>query len=315
MNYALSTLRIEGRARPVIEVEGRHYLLQEVAPDLLAQGAGQGMMALFADWSQSEAILAQLAGEIARGGVTPLPEARCEEDVLAPLLTPGKLLLGGANYYEHMRLDAGKPDFSKETAMPVFFLKPPSTSLVGSGKSMRFPVQSSELDWEIELAVVLGRTLRRASVGEAQEAIAAYCIGLDMSVRDWQMNQRHPWGFDIFSGKAFDDSCPMGPKLVPARFVDDTNLDLRLWVNGVLKQDANTSDMIWTPAEQLSALSQHTTLESGDILLTGTPAGVGMPRRDYLSVGDRIEATITGLSRLAVEIQPDGPAKPVQFAI
>src|SRR5690606_33848803 len=146
---------------------------------------------------------------------------------------------------------ANRPDFQKETACPVFFMKPASTSLVGGGKSVRYPIQSNEYDWEIELAVVAGRRLRRASLEEAASAIAGYAVGLDMSVRDWQMNERHPWKFNLITGKAFDDSCPIGPKFVPARFVDEKNLQLRLWVNGVLKQNAHTSDMIWSAAEQL----------------------------------------------------------------
>jgi 2-keto-4-pentenoate hydratase/2-oxohepta-3-ene-1,7-dioic acid hydratase in catechol pathway len=203
--------------------------------------------------------------------------------------------------------DAGKPDFRKEDGTPVFFLKPPTTSLVGCGKTVRYPVQSSKLDWEIELAVVMGTKLRRVSEEEAVQGIAAYAVGLDLSTRDWQMNPRHPWKFDLFTGKAFDDSCPLGPKLVPARFVDPQNLQLRLLVNGVVKQDANTKDMIWSVAEQVSLLSEHVTLEPGDVLLTGTPAGVGLASDTYLRVGDRIEAEIDGLGKLEVEIIPDAP--------
>jgi 2-keto-4-pentenoate hydratase/2-oxohepta-3-ene-1,7-dioic acid hydratase in catechol pathway len=203
--------------------------------------------------------------------------------------------------------DAGKPDFRKEDGTPVFFLKPPTTSLVGCGKTVRYPVQSGKLDWEIELAVVVGTKLRRASEEEALQGIAGYAVGLDLSARDWQMNPRHPWKFDLFTGKAFDDSCPLGPKLVPARFVDPRNLRLRLLVNGVVKQDASTKDMIWSVAEQVSLLSEHVTLEPGDVLLTGTPAGVGLATDTFLRVGDRIEAEIDGLGKLEVEIIPDEP--------
>lgn len=119
----------------------------------------------------------------------------------------------------------------------------------------------------------MGKKLRRASERDALKGVAAYVIGIDLGLAD---ESRHPWQFDLFAGKAFDDSCPLGPKLVPARFVDPQNLRLKLSVNGVVKQDANTSDMIWSVAEQVSLLSEHVTLEPGDILLTGTPAGVGL---------------------------------------
>jgi 2-keto-4-pentenoate hydratase/2-oxohepta-3-ene-1,7-dioic acid hydratase in catechol pathway len=106
----------------------------------------------------------------------------------------------------------------------------------------------------------------------------------------------------LFGGKSFDDSCPLGPKIVPARFVDSGNLRLWLDVNGERKQDANTSDMIWSVAEEIAAISEHMTLEPGDIVLTGTPAGVGLETGTYLKIGDKIDAEIQGLGRLSVEV-------------
>jgi 2-keto-4-pentenoate hydratase/2-oxohepta-3-ene-1,7-dioic acid hydratase in catechol pathway len=305
MNYALANVTRGGKAVAVIEVGGATYRLDRLVPDLLEGHPSRGLMALFSDWEAADKRL----GDIARG-LGPASPARLDpapgpEDFLTPLQFPNKLMLGGANYYEHMRKEANKPDFRKEDGTPVFFLKPPTTSLVGCGKTVLYPVQSEKFDWEIELAVIIGKRMRRASEEEATAGIAGYAVGLDLSARDWQMNPRHPWKFDLFAGKAFDTSCPVGPKIVPARFVDPKNLDLRLWINGVLKQDANTSDMIWGVAEQISILSEHVTLEPGDIVLTGTPAGVGMASGTYLKVGDRIDAEITGLGRLSVEIMPD----------
>jgi 2-keto-4-pentenoate hydratase/2-oxohepta-3-ene-1,7-dioic acid hydratase in catechol pathway len=302
MAFSLSTIRSDGLPTPVLEVEGRYFPLRDVAPDLLANRSRPSLMDLFLDWENSERRLLDIAEKLRENGhrsIDPSPEAY---DFLCPLLFPRKLILGGANYYEHMFKDANKPDFRKEDGTPVFFLKPPTTSLVGSGKTVRYPAQSSRLDWEIELAVVIGRGLRRATEDDAIRAVAGYAVGVDLSARDWQMNPRHPWKFDLFTGKAFDDSCPLGPKIVPARFVNPTNLNLRLWVNGEIKQDAHSSDMIWSVAEQLSILSEHVTLEPGDVLLTGTPAGVGMATNTYLKAGDRIDAEISGLGRLTVEI-------------
>jgi 2-keto-4-pentenoate hydratase/2-oxohepta-3-ene-1,7-dioic acid hydratase in catechol pathway len=168
-------------------------------------------------------------------------------------------------------------------------------------------VQSKCLDWEIELAVVIGRRLRRVSEADALAGIACYSVGIDLSARDWQMNPLHPWKFDLFTGKAFDDSCPLGPKLVPAQFVDPEDLHLELRVNGEVRQEAHSDDMIWSVGEQVSILSEHVTFEPGDTLLTGTPAGVGLATGTYLKPGDRIEATISGLGTLAVEIVPDAP--------
>ena len=305
MQFALATVRVQSRPTPVLEVEGRHYCLDVVAPDLLARAPARGLMNLFDDWDASERRLLELV-LLLRGSSQGLAQP-APEDFMTPLQYPAKLVLGGANYYEHMRRDAKKPDFRKEDGLPVFFLKPPTTSLVGCGKTVRYPVQSRCLDWEIELALVIGRRLRRVSEAEALAGVAGYAVGIDLSARDWQMNPRHPWKFDLFTGKAFDDSCPLGPKLVPARFVDPRNLRLQLRVNDAVRQDARSDDMIWSVGEQVSILSEHVTLEPGDILLTGTPAGVGLATGKYLNVGDRIDATISGLGTLSVEIVSDTP--------
>jgi 2-keto-4-pentenoate hydratase/2-oxohepta-3-ene-1,7-dioic acid hydratase in catechol pathway len=262
-------------------------------------------MDLLADWRASERRLLDVAEDLGRYPYAVIEPSPIPDDFMTPLMFPPKLILGGANYYEHMFKDAKKPDFRKEDGTPVFFLKPPTTSLVGCGKTVRYPAQSTQFDWEIELAVIIGRKLRRVSEESALEGIAGYAVGIDLSARDWQMNPRHPWKFDLFTGKAFDDSCPVGPRFVPARFIDSKDLHLRLWVNGEIKQDARSSDMIWSVGEQISILSEHVTLEPGDTIVTGTPAGVGMATNSYLKVGDEIEAEISGLGRLKVEIIPD----------
>jgi 2-keto-4-pentenoate hydratase/2-oxohepta-3-ene-1,7-dioic acid hydratase in catechol pathway len=304
MSFALATVRLNSGPTPVLEAHGRHYVLSEVAPELLASSPERGLMNLFPRWDRVEKELVRLVERLETGetGVIAAPGIY---DYMTPLQYPAKVVLGGANYYEHMHKEVGLPDFRKENGMPVFFLKPPSTSLVGCGKTVRYPAQSSKLDWEIELAVIIGRTVRRVSENEAASAIAGYAVGIDLSARDWQLNPKHPFKFDLFGGKAFDDSCPLGPKIVPSRFVDPGKLQLKLLVNGELKQNANTSDMIWSPAEQIAAVSQHLTLEPGDILLTGTPAGVGLATGEYLKVGDIIEAEIDGLGTLEVQIVPD----------
>lgn len=305
MAFSLSTLRIAGKPTPTVETAGRHYRLDVVCPELLAPAPGRGLMNLFDDWAAAERRLIDLTSRLtgaSDGQVHP-----ASTDFMTPLQYPAKLILGGANYYEHMFKDAGKPDFRKEDGTPVFFLKPPTTSLVGCG-DVRYPVQSRAFDWEIELAAVIGRRMRRVCEAEAIAGVAGYAVGIDLSARDWQMNARHPWKFDLFTGKAFDDACPLGPKIVPARFVDPGRLRLQLSVNGAVRQNAGSDDMIWSVAEQVSLLSEYVTLEPGDILLTGTPAGVGLASGTYLQVGDRIDATITGLGTLTVRVVPDEPS-------
>lgn len=309
MNYALATIRHLGKPAPVIEAGDAYWLLSEVAPELLQPDPGRGLLSIFDCWDEREPRLAALAEKLIgrTGGAGKAEPAPGTDDFLAPLLYPNKLLLMGANYYDHVHNDAGISDFQKTEKMPTLFFKPPTTTLVGSGKSVRYPTQSKKFDWEIELAAVIGKRARRVRTAGALDCVAGYTIGIDLSARDWQFHPKHLVKFDLFGGKGFDDSCPLGPKIVPARFVDHGNLQLRLYVNGELKQNANTRDMIWSLAEQIEAMSEHVTLEPGDVILTGTPAGVGLAAGTYLKVGDRIDANIDQLGRLSVEIVEDQP--------
>ncbi len=309
MNYTLATIRHVGKPAPVIEAGGDYWLLSEVAPDLLRPDPDRGLLSIFDCWDEREPKLAALAEKLIgrTGGAGKVEPAPGTDDFLAPLLYPNKLLLMGANYYDHVHNDAGISDFRKAEKIPTLFFKPPTTSLVGSGKSVRYPTQSKKFDWEIELAAVIGKRARRVRTTGALDCVAGYTIGIDLSARDWQFHPKHLVKFDLFGGKGFDDSCPLGPKIVPARFVDHGNLQLRLYVNGELKQNANTRDMIWSLAEQIEAMSEHVTLEPGDVILTGTPAGVGLAAGTYLKVGDRIDADIDQLGRLSVEVVEDQP--------
>jgi hypothetical protein len=151
MTFSLSTLRHNGKPTPVIEAQGRYYPLTSLAPELLQAAPSRGLMNLFDDWASAEAALLKLAARLETshdGALVPAPD-----DFMTPLQYPNKLILGGANYYEHMHKDAKMPDFRKENAIPVFFLKAPTTSLVGSGKTVRYPTQSKKVDWEVELAL------------------------------------------------------------------------------------------------------------------------------------------------------------------
>ena len=310
MTFALATIRHNGQPTPAMEIGAHWYALAEVAPKLLEPSPARGLINVFEHWTESEPVLDEVAYGIGSGQVpaTPLTPAPSPDDFLTPLQFPSKVVLMGANYADHMAKDA--PSLSakkKEDSIPVLFFKPPTTTLVGCGKSVRYPAQSDKFDWEGELGAVIGKRARRVSVDEALDYVAGYAVGIDLSARDWQFHPKHLVKFDLFGGKGFDDSCPFGPKITPARFVQHNRLSLKLWVNGDLKQNSNTSNMIWSLAEQISAMSDHVTLEPGDVILTGTPAGVGLGSNTFLHVGDKVEAEIEGLGRLSVEIVPDQP--------
>lgn len=310
MTFALATIRHNGQPTPAIEVGADWYALADLAPQLLEPAPARGLINVFEHWTESEPVLDKVADGIASGQVTasPLAPAPGPDQFLTPLQYPSKVVLMGANYADHMAKDAPQLNAKKkEDSIPVLFFKPPTTTLVGCGKSVRYPAQSDKFDWEGELGAVIGKRARRVSVDEALDYVAGYAVGIDLSARDWQFHPKHLVKFDLFGGKGFDDSCPFGPKITPARFVQHDRLSLKLWVNGDLKQDSNTSNMIWSLAEQISAMSDHVTLEPGDVILTGTPAGVGLGSNTFLHVGDKVEAEIEGLGRLSVEIVPDQP--------
>src|SRR5262245_16188787 len=274
--YSLATIESGGRPVPCLEKDGRYFRLQEDLMALLARGAA----------------LDKLSGG---------EEVKASR-VLTPLQYPGKVLCAGANYYDHIK-EMGVPDVRKEAQRLFFFFKPPRNALVGPGRTVRYPRDTKMFDWEVELAAVIGRTTRRATLANALEHVAAYTIGIDLSARDLNRAPETFYKLDWVAGKAQDTCCPLGPRLVPAKFIrDPQDLALKLSVNGETKQDARTSGMIFDIREQIVTLSAIMTLDPGDVILTGTPAGVGMPKKTFLKPGDRVDAEIESIGKLSVEI-------------
>lgn len=302
--YALSTILHLGRPTPAVTAGDRTWTLAALSPQLAALCQGQGWIGAMADWPRVEAVLAErLPALLASTPALPAQPAR--DEILAPLLYPGKVCCTGANYRQHLAEVGLSKSFDKTAVRPSFFMKPPRTAVVGCGRSVRYPAQSRQFDWEIELAVVIGRPARHVAPALALQHVAGYMVGIDLSARDYLLHKGNMAGFDTFGGKGFDDSCPLGPALVPARFVPDPQrLALSLRLNGDLKQQGNTAEMVWTVAEQIAEMSAIMTLEPGDVLLTGTPHGSGLAEGRFLRPGDRIQATIGELGCLDIDIVP-----------
>ena len=298
--FALATVEHRGQPVACLEQDGHHYPLAA-----LAQAAGQALPAadligLFADWPRSQDTLQALAAHCSPALALPAEGLR----VLAPLLYPGKILCAGANYFDHLA-EMGMPGAKKEDQRLFFFMKPPRNAVVGSGPTVHMPIGTQAFDWEVELALVIGKTARNVPVETALQHVAFYTVAIDFSARDHNRAPETFYKLDWVAGKGHDTCCPLGPRLVPAGAIaDPQNLGLRLWVNGERKQDGRSSDMIFSVAEQIATASRIMTLDPGDVLLTGTPAGVGAPKKTFLKVGDRVEAEIEGLGRLDVTIQP-----------
>lgn len=302
MKFALATVEVAGRARACIELGGRHWPIAASADALgvAALRAERPLIDLFEDWAANFAQLSALAAAL--DTAPPALALPAGARVLAPLQYPGKVLCAGANYYDHIA-EMGVTDTRKEAQRLFFFFKPPRNAVVGPGRTVRKPKATQMFDWEVELAAIIGKRVKDASEAEAMGAIAAYTVAIDLSARDLNQAPNTFYRLDWVAGKGQDTCCPMGPRIVPAAFVSDPmKLKLGLKVNGAVKQDGETSGMIFSIAEQIATLSRIMTLDPGDVLLTGTPAGVGFPKRTFLSVGDRVDAEIAEIGTLSVEI-------------
>ncbi|QEO10434.1 fumarylacetoacetate hydrolase family protein [Protaetiibacter larvae] len=206
-----------------------------------------------------------------------------------PVAPPGKIVCIGLNYRDH-----AEETHAEIPAEPIIFMKDPST-LVGAFDEVLIPRGSVKTDWEVELGVVIGSTARYLEDDDAARAvIAGYAVSHDVSEREFQLERGGQWD----KGKSCETFNPFGPYLVPASDVaDPQNLRLRLDVNGITRQDGTTADMIFPVLEVVRYLSQFMVLRPGDIINTGTPAGValGMPDHPYLRAGDVVELSIEGL--------------------
>lgn len=227
-------------------------------------------------------------------------------NILAPLLRPGKVIAVAANYQEHVQ-EGGGPKRDEAKATPRLFLKP-DTSVIGTGAPIELNPITSQLDWEVELAVVIGSTIKNVTTDDALSHVFGYMTSNDISARNIDLGPDRDgevWTgfFDWLEGKWLDGSSPIGPYLVTADEVDDPqNLALSLRVNGVVHQNSTTAGMIHSVAELIAFSSRLMTLHPGDIILTGTPAGVGAATGTYLNVGDVMIAELAGLGTLTTPV-------------
>ncbi|NMO01992.1 fumarylacetoacetate hydrolase family protein [Gordonia sp. TBRC 11910] len=273
-----------------IHVDGRTFGVPEPM-------SGLSVLDLVQDWERWSRELRQL-------DPTSLTEI-ADAQVTAPLTYPHKVICAGANYYDHAEeMGTERPDPAAE---PFFFLKTPTTTIVGPHATIAIADNGySQVDWEAELGVVIGRRCADLADTEVTDVIAGYIVANDISDRgvfhrDGSVFPAFDW--DWLGHKSQDGFCPIGPGLVPSWLVPDPqSLAIRLDVNGVTKQDSNTSQMVVDVFRVVAAASRLLTLEPGDIVLTGTPAGVGMPRKDFLKPGDVVAVEIEGIGRISNKV-------------
>lgn len=213
-----------------------------------------------------------------------------EVQLLAPVPAPPKVLAIGMNYRAHVA------EMGREPPAHQYWFNKQRTAVVGPGHPIAIPPVSDQVDYEGELGIVIGRRAKDVAAADWLSCVAGFTVLNDVSVRDWQA---HSPTFTM--GKSFDSHCPIGPSIVtPDEIGDPGDLGLRTWVNGELRQDSSTSDLIFKCAEMVEYLTTVFPLEPGDILATGTPAGVGMgftPPR-WLRDGDSVQIEIEGVGAL-----------------
>jgi len=232
---------------------------------------------------------------------------RCHElsgvTLLAPIQFPGAIFCAGANYRDHVAEMTRalnlpeEPDPHECGLHPWHFIKASESCVRGPGARIALPNYSKCVDWEAEIAVVIGRDCRNVAVDDALRHVAGVTVVNDLSARDHLRRKGvaadSPFHFDWVSQKSFDGALPMGPWLCPLEEIEDLgNLAIRLWVNDELMQDSSSSNLIFSVAEQVAHLSSRLTLRPGDVIATGTPAGCGAARGRFLKAGDRVRVWV-----------------------
>jgi len=312
MKYQLFSFQdAQGEALPGIAVDGRLYDLRGALGE--AKGHWASIDDMLEHWEQASSVLRALATDM---GAEPDSFNHCvlhEPVFLPPLTRCGVVYAAGANYRDHVEAMARAMDMNLVTDPkaqgidPWHFIKAGQATLAAHQQDVAMPAHTAKLDWEAELAVVIGRRASEVAREEALDYVAGYSCANDLSARDnlkrEAVDASSPFRFDWIGHKCFRGSCPVGPFITPAEFVGSPeDLDIKLWLNNELKQDSNTNNHLYSVADQISYLSHRLDLLPGDILLTGTPAGVGMESGVFLQRGDVMRVWIEGLGELETRI-------------
>ena len=278
---------VAGEPRPGI-------LVGDDVIDLELAGMTGSTYEMLQDWDASEQKLSKIADDAGRHDSRPLADLH----LLAPILYPPVVYNAAANYVDHQKEMSGGKQLVKEDTHPYFFLKAGPHCIIGPDADIRLPAVSNFIDWEAELAVVIGKPARNVKAEDALDYIAGYMIFNDLSARDMKPVGR-TFNVHWFAHKNFDGSGPMGPWMVPASDIPDPHdVDIKLWVNDELKQDSNSKYLFFNINEQIEYISARMTMRPGDVIATGTPSGVGAPYGGRLKPGDTVTIEIGGIGKL-----------------
>jgi 2-keto-4-pentenoate hydratase/2-oxohepta-3-ene-1,7-dioic acid hydratase in catechol pathway len=305
-SYRLATYAgAHGEPRAGLVIEDR---VVDVATALQRQGparagAAASVLGLLATWDEVHPRFKAVARDVREHAVSYEHRPLSGVTLLAPILFPGTIFCAGANYRDHVEEMSKalklpqEPDPHELGLNPWHFIKASAPCVRGPDAEITLPAYSSRVDWEAEIAVVIGRECRNVTVDHALDYVAGATVVNDLSARD-HLRRKHvatdsPFHFDWVSQKCFDGALPMGPWICPMEEIKDLGrLAIKLWVNEELMQDSSSSHLIFSVAEQIAHLSTRLTLRPGDVIATGTPAGCGAARGRFLKAGDRVRVWV-----------------------
>ncbi len=300
MYSLLSYVATDGKICNALAVGDDAFDLAQAAKTLGKDIPWRGNIDIIHGWDGARGSLGAIAEAAAAGKLSGANLGPVSGLTLrAPLLYPNTLFMAGSNYGAHTKEMAGG-GYDKSKRKPYFFIKLARQGVIGPGEAIRLPHASKQVDWEIELAAVIGTPARNVKAKDALKHIAAYTICHDVSLRDIGHREDWPqWSRDWIMHKSCDTGAPMGPVMVPAEFIPDPHkLSLKTWINDELMQNSNTDDMTFSLNEQIEFLSDLFTLMPGDVISTGTPSGVGRPRGIFLKPGDLVRMEIGSIGTL-----------------
>lgn len=283
----LGRVSIRGHTHLAVLLEGSAILLSEMIP-----GIGDDMISLISNWEEFGPRIHTLAAQAKD------PEPIRLSNLRRPIDRPGKILAIGLNYADHVAETGMRMPESQ-----LWFCKFP-TAANDPYADVQIPRAGHQVDYEVELVAVIGKSGRHISPDDASQHVFGYCVGNDVSVRDWQLSSPQ-WVL----GKSFDSHAPFGPYITLAHSaLDPHDLTIRAWVNGQLRQHSNTRHLVFSLWEQIAHISKAVTLEPGDLIFTGTPGGVGVGLQPpkFLKAGDRVRCEIEGLGHIENTFQPEG---------
>src|ERR1700691_4095702 len=280
------------------------------AAKLTGKPAYATVLGILEDWKTAEGALKKAAAGAGKSRQKRQPLKKTK--LLAPVRYPSAIYCAGANYADHaaaMAAKEGQPtprDPHEEGLKPWHFIKA-SRTVTDPGAAIKISHYAKAMDWEIELVAVIGRPAKDVPLNKALSYVAGYTVANDFSARD---RGRRPgveetsfFKMDWTKHKSFDGSCPIGPWITPASDIADAQkLALKLWVNDVLKQDSNSSKMLFTLAEQIAQSSINMTLHPGDLIFSGTPSGTGAESGEFLKAGDVVKVWIEGIGEFSNRI-------------